>query len=188
MLPDKKMARSVLQRKGRLGAQNELVASYVFNPVEAGMVVYMATPHRGAPLARYRIVTAFMKLVELPQNIISEALNVATLQEDSLLLNPTKITRAFTSVNQLSPDSYSIRGLQGLKVRDVPTHSIIGDQGNGDSPQSSDGVVPYWSSHIGWGSETIVPADHSVQDVPETAADFTRVLAEHLVRCGRSLN
>ncbi|MDO5473267.1 MAG: hypothetical protein Q4F35_08020 [Akkermansia sp.] len=188
MLPDKKMARSVLQRKGRLGAQNELVNSYVFNPVEAGMVVYMATPHRGAPLARYRIVTAFMKLVELPQNIISEALNVATLQEDSLLLNPTKITRAFTSVNQLSPDSYSIRGLQGLKVRDVPTHSIIGDQGNGDSPQSSDGVVPYWSSHIGWGSETIVPADHSVQDVPETAADFTRVLAEHLVRCGRSLN
>ena len=30
----------------------------------------------------------------------------------------------------------------------VPYHSIIGDRGRGDTPKSSDGVVPYWSSHL----------------------------------------
>lgn len=163
----------------------ELRKAFFFRPVKAGMVVYMATPHRGAPMARYRIVTALMKLVELPQNLVNEVVNIATLQQDMVLLNPGKLAEALTSVNQLAPDSYSIQGLQGLAVRDVPMHSIIGDRGKGNTPRSSDGVVPYWSSHFPAGSETIVPADHSVQDVPETAADLTRVLAEYLKRLGR---
>ncbi len=168
-----------------LKGRAEMRQNFYFRPVKAGMVVYMATPHRGAPLARYRIVTALTKLVELPQNLMEEVVNIATLQQDSVLLNPSKLTAAFTSVNQLAPDSYSIQGLAGLAVRDVPTHSIIGDRGRGDSPKSSDGVVPYWSSHLPQGTETIVPSGHSVQDVPESAADLTRVLAEHLKRCGR---
>ncbi len=164
---------------------DELRKAFFFRPVKAGLVVYMATPHRGAPLARYRIVTALMKLVELPQNLVDEVVNIATLQQDMVLLNPGKLSEAFTSVNQLAPNSYSIKGLQELQVRDVPMHSIIGDRGKGDTPRSSDGVVPYWSSHFPLGSETIVPSDHSVQDVPETAADLTRVLADYLQRLGR---
>ncbi len=166
---------------------NKLRDDYFFRPVEAGMVVYLATPHRGAPMARYRIVESLMKLVRLPEAIVNEVINIATLQEDMLLLNPKEITSWFTSVGQLSPVSYSIRGLQPLAVRDVPTHSIIGNRGHDDEPLtcSSDGVVPYWSSHISWGTETVVPASHSVQDVPETAEDLARVLREHLRRSPR---
>ncbi len=190
MLRERESAKAFLHRryvdeKLPLSGGEELRKAFFFRPVQAGLVVYMATPHRGAPLARYRIVTALMKLVELPQNLVSEVVNIATLQQDTVLLNPGKLTEAFTSVNQLSPDSYSIRGLQGLQVRNVPTHSIVGDRGRGDSPESSDGVVPYWSGHISWGTETVVPADHSVQDAQETASDLARVLAEHLRRCGR---
>lgn len=181
----KYLDRKYVEQKLPFEGGDELRRAFFFRPVEAGMVVYMATPHRGAPLARYRIVTALMKLVELPQNLVSEVVNIATLQQDNVLLNPGKLTEAFTSVNQLSPDSYSIRGLQGLQMRDVPTHSIIGDRGKGNTPNSSDGVVPYWSSHFPRGTETIVPAGHSVQDVSETASDMIRVLAEHLKRCGR---
>lgn len=153
---------------------------YFFEPVEAGMVVYMATPHRGAPVAKYRLATFLTKLVSLPQNLLKEAYNLATLQQDILLLNPQDAYLWFTSVNQLKPDSYSISGLQGLKVRNVPTHSIIGDQGKGDTPESSDGVVPYWSSHLAWGTETIVPSDHSVQDCMETANEMKRLLGEYV--------
>ena len=152
---------------------------YFFEPVEAGMVVYMATPHRGAPVAKYRLATFLTKLVSLPQNLLKEAYNLATLQQDILLLNPQDAYLWFTSVNQLKPDSYSISGLQGLEVRNVPTHSIIGDQGKGDTPEPSDGVVPYWSSHIAWGTETIVPSDHSVQDCMETANEMKRILGEY---------
>lgn len=157
-------------------ALEALRKDYFFEPVKAGMVVYMATPHRGAPVAKYRLATFLTKLVSLPQNLLKEAYNLATLQQDILLLNPQDAYLWFTSVSQLKPDSYSISGLQGLKVRNVPTHSIIGDQGKGDTPKSSDGVVPYWSSHLAWGTETIVPSDHSVQDCMETANEMKRLL------------
>lgn len=153
---------------------------YFFEPVKSGMVVYLATPHRGAPMATYGIVNWLIKLVKLPQQLIGEVYNIATLQQDSLLMQPERMTEWFTSTRQLDPDSYSIRGLQPLSVRPVPTHSIIGDRGCGNTPKSSDGVVPYWSSHIGWGTETIVPSDHSVQDVPETAERLSAILLDYL--------
>jgi hypothetical protein len=116
------------------------------------------------------------KLVTLPQTLLEEAYNIATLQEDTVLLNPQQAYQWFTSLHQLDPDSYSIRGLQGLKVRNAQTHSIIGDRGCSDCPRCSDGVVPYWSSHINWGTECIVPSDHSVQDCMETAVDMRQLL------------
>jgi hypothetical protein len=33
-------------------------------------------------------------------------------------------------------------------TKGIPYHSIIGDRGRGHSPNSSDGVVAYWSSHL----------------------------------------
>ena len=87
-------------------------------------------------------------------------------------MEPSRLTDWFTSGNQLSPSGYSIKGLKGLAVRNVPTHSVIG-------------VVPYWSSHISWGSEKIVPSVHSVQDAPETAEEVKRILLELLKSVGR---
>ncbi len=163
-------------------AYEQLRKDYFFRPVKAGLVVYLATPHRGAPMARYRIVEALMSLVRLPENILEEVVNLATLQQDSVLFNPEEMVAWFTSVNQLAPDSYSISGLQGLAVRRVPTHSIIGNDGDNDSPlaETSDGVVPYWSSHIPWGTERVVDSDHSVQDVKATALEMNRLLKAYL--------
>lgn len=153
---------------------------FFFRPVKAGMVIYLATPHRGAPLARYRITRALTHLIELPQNLVSEAVRIVTLSDDLFIFEPTRLTEWFTSVNQLSPTSYSIRGLQGIPIRGVPTHSVIGDQGDdGPREESSDGVVPYWSSHFGWGGETMVPASHSVQDAPQTADCLRKLLQDY---------
>lgn len=149
---------------------------YYFEPIRAGRVVYMATPHRGAPIARNRFVLLFSNLMRLPQTLAEEIFSIATLQQDSVLTNPGKFAREFNSIRQLSPDSYSIRGLSRLNVRNAPTYTILGDRGFNDSPQSSDGIVPYWSSHIAWGAEDIVASDHHVQDAQETAAVFTRIL------------
>lgn len=154
---------------------------YFFEPVKAGMVVYFATPHRGAPMADFGIVRLLTKLIELPFAIVKETINAVTLQPDLFLLNPDQMKHWFTSVDQLSPDGYSIRGLQGLKMRDVPTFSVIGNRGkNGLIARSSDGVVPYWSSHINWGEEFIVPESHSVQKHKDTAEYMKIILHEFL--------
>jgi len=173
-------ARYINERLPFAKRHTDLQKDYYFRPVEAARVIYLATPHRGAPMAQYSITGWLMGLIELPQNVVQEVFNIATLQQDMLIMKPSRLTDWFTSGDQLSPEGYSIKGLRGLAVRNVPTHSIIGDRGKNNTPKSSDGVVPYWSSHIPWGTEKIVPADHSVQDAPETAEEIKRILKEHL--------
>ncbi len=157
---------------------------FFFRPVKAGRVVYMATPHQGAPLADYYIVELLSRLIQLPEDLITESLKVLTLQNDILLFQPKRLTDWFTSTSQLSVDSPFIKGLQGIPVQDVFTHSVIGDKGDNDSPDSSDGVVPYWSSHIDWGTETIVPSSHSVQKDEQTAEDMQKLLHGYLDELG----
>jgi hypothetical protein len=63
----------------------------------------------------------------------------------------------------------------------ITYHSIIGDQGKGDTPDSSDGIVPYWSSHLdGAASEKIVPSGHGSERSPEGIEELERILHEHL--------
>jgi hypothetical protein len=55
--------------------------------------------------------------------------------------------------------------------------SIIGDRGRGDTPNSSDGVVPYWSSHLPDAqSELIVNSDHGAQYNPNAIREVERIL------------
>ena len=62
-------------------------------------------------------------------------------------------------------------------ARGIPYHSIIGDRDRGDTPNSSDGVVPYWSSHLpGAQSELIVNSDHGAQYNPQAIREVERIL------------
>src|SRR4029079_4430724 len=68
------------------------------------------------------------------------------------------------SVSALSPRMPTLQILCGLPyAHPVQVHSIIGDRGRtGPLEQSSDGIVPYTSSHLdGVASELVVPAGHS---------------------------
>lgn len=63
---------------------------------------------------------------------------------------------------------------------DVPIHSIMGDRGKGDTPDSSDGIVSYWSSHLkNQASEKIVPSGHGSHQHPEGMAEARRILRLH---------
>jgi hypothetical protein len=64
----------------------------------------------------------------------------------------------------------------------APFHSIIG---NRDLPgpliDSSDGIVPYWSSHRDRAqSEVIVPGLHGLVNYPQTITELKRILHLHL--------
>jgi hypothetical protein len=92
----------------------------------------------------------------------------------------------FISVGNLSPGHPFFRGLEPIPLN-VPHHSIIGDRGKGGGKDSTDGVVPYWSSHLdSAASETFVPHPHSCVEAPETVAEITRILKLHLQSTGRT--
>ena len=63
----------------------------------------------------------------------------------------------------------------------IPYHSVIGDRGCGGTPNSSDGVVPYWSLHLaGAESERIVPSDHGSHQNKEGMEEADRILRLNL--------
>ena len=59
----------------------------------------------------------------------------------------------------------------------IPYHTIMGDRGKGDAPNSSDGVVPYWNSHMdGAKSELIVPSAQPAHQNPQAIEEVRRIL------------
>jgi hypothetical protein len=91
-----------------------------------------------------------------------------------------KLRRIPDSIDTLSPNDAWVKITSTLRMeKDIPYHSIIGDRGRGDTPNSSDGVVPYWSSHLeGARSEKIVPSGHDANQNPQAIAEVIRILKE----------
>ena len=87
-----------------------------------------------------------------------------------------KPKRRANSVDSLSPKSRFANAINTIPLTPgVPYDTIIGDRGRGDSPNSSDGIVSYWSSHMqGAETEDIVPSDHRAHQDPQA---ITEVLA-----------
>jgi pimeloyl-ACP methyl ester carboxylesterase len=91
------------------------------------------------------------------------------------------------SVQVLDPNSRWLNVVDTLPLDpSIPFHSLIGDRGKGGTPdrgrrESSDGVVPFWSSHLeGAESELIVPSGHWSHLHPEGMVEIRRILLKHL--------
>jgi hypothetical protein len=145
-------------------------------------IVFICVPHRGSDLAINWIGSIGISLISLPGTILSQAGNVvATSLQKNLGFKHLP-----TGINGLSPRSPVLRSLDTLPIV-APYHSIIGDRGRGDSPNSSDGVVAYWSSHLnGAQSELIVPGPHGSFALPQTIKELKRILHLHLAVVGHS--
>lgn len=159
--------------------------NFIFSPPQGvTRIVYMATPHRGSTFADNWIGRLGQRLIDLPSDMLEEVTRIATLSRGMFLLNPLQLKDELTSIRQLSPNSSLVKYMSELRGSpNVPVHSIIGDRGRNDTPNSSDGVVKYHSSHLDWSaSEKIVPSGHSVQDDPASAVELRRILREHLVK------
>ena len=85
-----------------------------------------------------------IRLISLPVNVASVLQDAVTQAE---LIQITGSKRLPNSVYGLQPNNPTFKVLNSVPMT-VPYHSIIGDRGKGDSPNSTDGVVPYWSSHL----------------------------------------
>ena len=146
---------------------------------EIGRVIFIASPLRGANMASGWIGwLASLIIHESTQSseASQEMLRVTSTREEEL-----KPKRRANSVDSLSPKSRFLNAMNTIPMTPgVPYHTIIGDRGRGDSPNSSDGVVPYWSSHMnGAQSEEIVPSDHSAHQNPQAIEDVLQILKKY---------
>jgi pimeloyl-ACP methyl ester carboxylesterase len=156
-------------------ADNVLKRALVYdaNP-KVARIVFICVPHRGSDLAINWIGSIGNALIRLPGKILTGIGEIAIEKQLGMKHLPT-------GINGLSPRSPVLLGMDTLKIQ-APYHSIIGDRGKGDTPNSSDGVVAYWSSHLaGAQSELIVPGPHGSFALPQTISELKRILRLQLV-------
>jgi pimeloyl-ACP methyl ester carboxylesterase/predicted GNAT family acetyltransferase len=143
---------------------------------DIGRVVFMSTPHRGANLASNWIGRIGSMLVTTPTKLLM----VGRTLRESLTADPAAlhVKRLPNSVDTLAPNNRFVVAINKIPItKGIPYHSIMGDRGRGDTPNSSDGVVAYWSSHLdGARSEKVVPCNHSSPLNPEAIAEVHRIL------------
>jgi len=147
---------------------------------EVARVVFFSTPHRGSELALNPVAEFFSRLIKLPFGFLQK--DFAKLQSAIHDQYRDLFVAPANSVVFLRANSPLLKSILALPMRPgVPYHSVIGDRGRGDGPNSSDGVVPYWSSRMeGAKSEKIVPSGHGSHENPEGIAEMRRILKLHL--------
>ena len=147
---------------------------------EISRVIFMSAPHRGAPMGANFIGRIATRLVRMPFLVAAVPFNVVNA---AMVQDPAAATlnRMPTSIDTLSPDNRFVKEINELPTTPgIPFHTIEGDRGRGNAPDSSDGVVPYWSSHLqGASSSLIVPSNHSAPRNPEAIAEVRRILHLH---------
>ena len=150
-------------------------------------MIFIAAPLRGSDLARIWLGRIGSSLVRSPISLLragKDALKVVTFRSDDLKLKVTfrsgdlKLKRFPNSVDTLAPSNRFVKAINTIPITSgIPYHTIIGDRGRGDSPKSSDGIVPYWSSHMDDAkSELIVPSGHSAHQNPHAIEEVRRIL------------
>ena len=149
---------------------------------EVKRVIFVSAPLKGADLATNPLGRIGSTLIRSPITLLragKDALKDAVFQTDDL-----KLKRIPNSIDTLAPNNRFVKAINTVPLTPgIPYHTIIGDRGRGDSPQSSDGVVPYWSSHMDDAkSELIVPSDHGAHQNTKAIAEVRRILLENAGR------
>jgi pimeloyl-ACP methyl ester carboxylesterase len=146
---------------------------------EVKRVIFISTPHRGSALATSWIGRIGASLVKGPRSFTSIYSSARPLLISDPAARP--LNRMPNSVDTLEPNDRFVEAVNKLPItHGIPYHSIMGDRGRGDTPNSSDGVVPYWSSHLdGPASELVVNSDHGAQYNPEAIREVERILKLH---------
>ena len=148
---------------------------------EIGRVIFISAPLRGTEFALNALSRFGSMLIQTPPNL-RQTVRSALRALDSQSGQP----RTANAIETLAPAHRFVQAINKIPVDSgIPLHVISADQGKGGNkdrtkPEMSDGIVPYWSSHIeGAASELVVPSDHGAHQHPQAIDEVRRILRLH---------
>ena len=150
-------------------------------------VVFISTPHRGSDWADKWFTRIGAGMINLPGLVTGVSGDVMSIGQEELAVDKKKLTKhAPNALDNLSPSSIFTKATNKIPLaEDVPYHTIYGIRKGKPGTGSSDGIVPYWSSHLdNTVSEMPVPSGHSAQRHPIAIAEVKRILLLHLESSG----
>ncbi len=152
---------------------------------EIARVIFLSPSHRGADMATNFFGKMGSKLIGGPAKMLGGDMSALGLAKP--VSTGTEMKKMPNSIDFLNPENRFVRNLDTLPLAPgIPFHSILGDRGKGGNlnhtkPVSTDGIVPYWSSHLdGAQSEIIIPSGHWTNQHPQGIAEVKRILYLHL--------
>ncbi|RKY07908.1 MAG: hypothetical protein DRP56_04965, partial [Planctomycetota bacterium] len=146
-------------------------------------VIFIATPHRGSDWADKWFTRIGAGMINLPGTITGATQSMMRIGQEDLAADTSKyLKRGPNALDNLSPSSIFTKATNKIPLaEDVPCHTIYGIRKGKPGPGSSDGIVPYWSSHLdNTLSEVSVPSGHSAHGHPIAIAEVERILRMHL--------
>lgn len=145
--------------------------------------VFIATPHRGSNKANTWYGSFIATLIKIPTELVNLDIAGATRTMTDLGKSVFNSESPLNSMRTLREGNPVLEYIAKRPIPDrIPYHSIMGDQGEpGDKQLSSDGVVPYTSSHLdGAESELLVPSGHGAHRDPAAVKELNRILHKHI--------
>jgi hypothetical protein len=167
------------QFKGSRDLQQSLDGVLTFRPLPfVSRVVFVATPHRGSPIADSQFGEAIAAMVRRPAEVGARFAEIEA-QNGPDVISPEIRGRALNAITNLRTDSPILAALDQMPIQPgVTYHSIIPLI---DRIVENDGVVEYRSSHLeGAASEHIFAGTHFSQQDPAVTHELARILHEHL--------
>ena len=166
-----------------------MTSAFIFqHRPEISRVIFASASHRGADMATGIGARLLSKIIG--GNATAPAMEADEKKAISLMkpdYSGGKLERIPNSLDVLKPGNRFVTTIDRIPTtKGVPFNSIIGDRGKGGNhdhtpPISTDGIVPYWSSHLdGAESELIVPSGHWSNQDPTAIAEVKRILRKHL--------
>lgn len=142
--------------------------------------VFISTPHQGSELADNTFLRSLVRLILFLPKTARQRLQAITALP-AAVIQPT--LRSFgdwgmEGTENLTTKHPYFRALARQPLT-VPFHSVIASRNAADFRHGSDGIVPYWSSHLeGAVSETIVPYPHASLEEPKTVQAVMTILKD----------
>ncbi|MFZ4682598.1 MAG: esterase/lipase family protein [Terrimicrobiaceae bacterium] len=157
---------------------------------EVDRVIFASASLRGAEMASSFMGRLGSAIISVPSQFTGVGRELAELSK--MRADGKRLRGMPTSIDALDPRNRFVTTINTIPVvKGIPYHSIMGDRGRGGyrdhrRPQSSDGIVPFWSSHIeGAESELIVAHGHWTNQNPKAIAEVNRILRQHLKETSR---
>jgi pimeloyl-ACP methyl ester carboxylesterase len=147
---------------------------------EVRRIVFIATPHRGSPLASGRIRNLGIRICDRASRY-REAREAVLAQNKPDSFVPDFRVHNPTSLGELAAGHPLLTALCDLGIDpSVRSHSIIAELRDPPNAGATDGIVPYSSSHLECaGSEFLFHGSHMCLSNPTLIQEARRVLNEH---------
>lgn len=142
-------------------------------------LVFIATPHRGSPLARSLVGRYFTgRIRESPEQAALVA-EIKAWNGPAVIRDEAFGSASINAISNLRIDSPLLQAVGRLPVAPGIQYHTIAFRFAGHA--SHDLVVPLWSAHLdGARSESILAGRHGSEQSPGALAEVRRILLEHM--------